>query len=782
MADRELKVVIKAKDEASGVLRSLGNVASSVLKVGLAAAAAGAAALTVALGSCVKEAMAAEEVQAGLAAVLKSTGGIAGVTAEAANDLATAISQVTKFDDEAVVSAESLMLTFTNIGEDVFPTAIIAATDMATVLGTDLESTVRQLGRALNDPIKGLTALTRMGVQFSDEQEEVIKAMVETGDVAGAQAIILEQLAVKFGGAAVAAGQTAAGQFAIFRTALGNVKETIGTALLPMLTTLAGKLTEALANPAVQAGIAAIVTWLSDMAVVLGDIGTALLTGDIAGGLAIAFGPETAAAIIDMASALGAFISDQLVPFIQQHGPALVDAFLVLGAVLLGTQVAGAIATVIAAFSTAAAIFSAAAASGGVLGVLGAALAAIGGPITLIIAAVALLAVAWVRDWGGIRTAITEWWNVTGQPIFAAISNWLSVNIPAAIAVLVQWWNVTLLPALQAAWLWITLNLLPIFQSIWDWLSINIPAAISTVVSFWETVLLPALQVVWGFITETLIPTFADVYTWLNDTLSTATTALSALWTGLLQPALQIVWTFITDHIIPLFKALVDLIVGVVDVALLVLSNLWSDVLLPALTAVWNFIKSFIEPILKTLANTVIVGLETALKRLAELWDPTIKKALEAVLEIFIKIASYIWHRLQGALGDLADIAGSAGAAIDRIAGAARGALGALQALADQIRNMPSYDSTAGAGGGGGGSGGGGGGARAAGGPVAPGSSYLVGERGPELFVPRQSGTIVPNSQIAGPTHVMNVTLNTAQSGTRVIDDLRYLQQLWSMA
>ena len=38
-----------------------------------------------------------------------------------------------------------------------------------------------------------------------------------------------------------------------------------------------------------------------------------------------------------------------------------------------------------------------------------------------------------------------------------------------------------------------------------------------------------------------------------------------------------------------------------------------------------------------------------------------------------------------------------------------------------------------------------GGGARAEGGPVAPGERYLVGERGPELFVPRQAGQIIPN-------------------------------------
>ena len=56
-----------------------------------------------------------------LNAVLKSTAGVAGVTAQAADDLAKSLEGVTNFDDEAVLSAENLLLTFTKIGKDIFP-------------------------------------------------------------------------------------------------------------------------------------------------------------------------------------------------------------------------------------------------------------------------------------------------------------------------------------------------------------------------------------------------------------------------------------------------------------------------------------------------------------------------------------------------------------------------------------------------------------------------------------------------------------------------------------
>jgi hypothetical protein len=167
----------------------------------------------------------AERVQAQLAAALKSTGGAAGLTQAQLNGMAGELQRVTTFGDEAINSAQALLLTFTKIGGDVFPKAIEAAANMATALGTDLQSATTQLGKALNDPIRGVTALGRAGVQFSADQKAMIASLVETGRTAEAQRLILAELETQFGGSAVAARDTLGGALEGLRNAFGDLLE-----------------------------------------------------------------------------------------------------------------------------------------------------------------------------------------------------------------------------------------------------------------------------------------------------------------------------------------------------------------------------------------------------------------------------------------------------------------------------------------------------------------------------------------------------------------------------
>jgi len=131
--------------------------------------------------------MEAEKIQAALNAVLLSTKGASGMTAESVNDLATALQNVTMFEDDAIVEGENMLLTFTGIGKDVFPDATEAMLDMSQALGQDMKGSAIQLGKALNDPIAGATALRKVGVALTDAQEEQIKAFVASGDVMSAQ-------------------------------------------------------------------------------------------------------------------------------------------------------------------------------------------------------------------------------------------------------------------------------------------------------------------------------------------------------------------------------------------------------------------------------------------------------------------------------------------------------------------------------------------------------------------------------------------------------------------
>jgi hypothetical protein len=171
-----------------------------------------------------------------LETVLKSTGGVAGVTKDAVLDLASALQQTTNFEDDAIVSADNLLLTFTNIGKDIFPQATETMLDMSQALGQDLKSSAIQLGKALQDPILGVTALRRVGVNFNQAQTEVIKNLVNTGRAAEAQQLILKELNVEFGGSAKAARDTFGGAVISLKNNIGDLQENIG-----MYITMAGR-------------------------------------------------------------------------------------------------------------------------------------------------------------------------------------------------------------------------------------------------------------------------------------------------------------------------------------------------------------------------------------------------------------------------------------------------------------------------------------------------------------------------------------------------------------
>lgn len=170
----------------------------------------------------------AQDVIAQTNAVLKSTKGIAGVTGREVAGLAKEMANLTTFSDEEVASAENLLLTFTNIKDNIFPQTTQAVLDMSQSLGQDLKTSSIQLGKALNDPILGLTSLSRVGVKFTQETRDQIKALVENGHVMKAQKIILAELATEFGGSAKAAAKTFGGQLKQVGNQFGEVMEQVG--------------------------------------------------------------------------------------------------------------------------------------------------------------------------------------------------------------------------------------------------------------------------------------------------------------------------------------------------------------------------------------------------------------------------------------------------------------------------------------------------------------------------------------------------------------------------
>lgn len=230
--------------------RQLGKVDKGLSRLAKgAAAAAGAFFAARGLINAFNSVIAATEAQvlaeAQLNAALKSTAGVAGLTAKELTSMASALQKQTRFGDEAIINAQSLLLTFTKVGKDVFPDAIETILNMSEAMGQDLQQGVIQVGKALNDPVLGVTALRRVGVQLSKQQEQQVKDFVKVGDVAAAQRIILGELETQFGGVAKAAGETLAGSLDKMRNATGDAAESLGQALGPAIIGVAGFFTDA---------------------------------------------------------------------------------------------------------------------------------------------------------------------------------------------------------------------------------------------------------------------------------------------------------------------------------------------------------------------------------------------------------------------------------------------------------------------------------------------------------------------------------------------------------
>ena len=184
---------------------------------------------------------------------IKSTGGAAGFTTKELASFAGELQNVSTFGDEDLIGAMSQLATFTNITGEEFKGATVAVANLSVAMDQDLKSSVLQIGKALNDPVAGLSALSRAGIQFNDDQKDLIKTLVETGDTAEAQRVILAELETQFGGSAKAARETFGGSIQGLKNAFGDLLEADGG--LNDARSSIESLTSTLSDPAVKEGI-----------------------------------------------------------------------------------------------------------------------------------------------------------------------------------------------------------------------------------------------------------------------------------------------------------------------------------------------------------------------------------------------------------------------------------------------------------------------------------------------------------------------------------------------
>jgi hypothetical protein len=241
--DQSLNITIKAKDDATAALNKVRLSISDIAK-GSAIGELAVRGLTTAFHflegiatASIREFEQYNQAVAQTNTVLTSTQHAAGLTANEVIKLSKSISENTLYQDDAVLAAENLLLTFTNISKDTFPRATQAVLDVSTALGQDLSSSAIQVGKALNSPIDGLAMLSRVGIQFTNSQTEMITTLVKSGRTLEAQNLILDELNKKFAGSAKSAYEASSSLTKLQKNVV-ELEQDIGAGLVPAMNNL----------------------------------------------------------------------------------------------------------------------------------------------------------------------------------------------------------------------------------------------------------------------------------------------------------------------------------------------------------------------------------------------------------------------------------------------------------------------------------------------------------------------------------------------------------------
>lgn len=179
---------------------------------------------------------------------IQSTNKAAGLTAKEVESIVQKYEKITNLTDEQIRAGAALQLTFTNIKKDVFEESLAIMLDMSQAMGTDMKGQAIQLGKALNDPLKGMSALAEVGVTFTDQQKKQIANFQAIGDMVSAQRIILAELNREFGGVATNLAKMDTAKFTALRKTFEDISELISRIIIPSIANLAGNLNTMLEN------------------------------------------------------------------------------------------------------------------------------------------------------------------------------------------------------------------------------------------------------------------------------------------------------------------------------------------------------------------------------------------------------------------------------------------------------------------------------------------------------------------------------------------------------
>jgi phage-related protein len=478
----------------------------------------------------------------------------------------------------------------------------------------DLQSAAVMAGKALNDPVAGISAMSRAGIQFTEDQKATIKALAEGGDMAGAQAIILKELETQFGGTAETMAQTSKGQMTQAMNTLGDAMEVVGGIIVPYLAKIADKVKELAdkfqaLSPKMQENIVkalGIVAALGPVLIIGGKlvtmlsklnpwmIGLALVGGAIKlamDALDISFG--------DILEVLGTFW--EYISSVFTTGDALNDFLVDLPGPLQG--VAEAFGNVVAVLQPLWAIFS-----GTLTGDMGKVkegfvalpdgMKGIGTMIMDVIEKVkefgdhlmGLVGLV-VEHWDEIKTAfqvaaqflLDTWnqiWDVLG-PLIASIMEFINTQVADLVDFFKENWPMIqevilkVLDIIRKAWERVWGIISKYIMPLWEGIKLVIGGAMDVIKGIIQTVL-AIITGKWGKAWDGIKKVFSGVWDIIKGILGTALTAIKVIWdTALaaLATAWDVLWGGLGNGITAIGDAVVGAIKWIINQMLTVLEN-----------------------------------------------------------------------------------------------------------------------------------------------------------------------------------------------------------------
>lgn len=219
MASNVIQIVLQLKDSAS---KALGSFGSKLGEVGGLLAGFG---LAFSVKHVIDEMISASDATTRLTAAIKANAGFVGLSQKTLELYSEKLRDTSTFSDEAVKRGQALLLQFRNIRGEVFLLANQAMVDLAAKMGGDVTGAAQLLGKALQDPERGMQQLRRAGIILVDSQKEQIKQYIALGDVQSAQKVILQQIAVQAGGTAEALRHSLGGSLSALKNAFNDLLE-----------------------------------------------------------------------------------------------------------------------------------------------------------------------------------------------------------------------------------------------------------------------------------------------------------------------------------------------------------------------------------------------------------------------------------------------------------------------------------------------------------------------------------------------------------------------------